>query len=94
MRYRKVRAAAEAAANLQKAEKLGRFWGTHRGVLWQRRSWGGSGARTAGWCGRWGVGLDTDTVKWTVKPLSSHLVAQKMNSPTDSLRTSYVRDAP
>eukprot|EP00976_Prorocentrum_cordatum_P111851 1195434-Prorocentrum_minimum.AAC.5 len=35
MRYRKVRAAAEAAANLQKAEKLGRFWGTHRGVLWQ-----------------------------------------------------------
>eukprot|EP00976_Prorocentrum_cordatum_P089488 1187744-Prorocentrum_minimum.AAC.1 len=39
-------------------------------------------------------GLDTDTVKLTVKPLFSHLVTREFNSPTNSLRTSYVRVEP
>eukprot|EP00959_Pyramimonas_sp_CCMP1952_P374122 7834965-Pyramimonas_sp.AAC.2 len=34
--------------------------------------------------------LDTGAVELTVKPLSSHLVTRKLNSPTNSLRTPYM----
>eukprot|EP00976_Prorocentrum_cordatum_P064620 1177561-Prorocentrum_minimum.AAC.1 len=36
------------------------------------------------------LGLDTDTVKLTVKTLSSHLITQEFNSPINFSRTPYV----
>eukprot|EP00976_Prorocentrum_cordatum_P095135 1190064-Prorocentrum_minimum.AAC.4 len=40
------------------------------------------------------VRLDTDTVELTVKTLLSHLITREFNSPTNSLRTQYVRVEP
>ena len=41
------------------------------------------------------LGLDTDTVKRTVKRLSSHLVTlERFNYPANSVRTPYVRVEP
>eukprot|EP00976_Prorocentrum_cordatum_P062033 1176557-Prorocentrum_minimum.AAC.5 len=37
------------------------------------------------------LGLDTDTVKLTVKTLSGHLITGEFDSPTNSLRSPYVR---
>eukprot|EP00959_Pyramimonas_sp_CCMP1952_P117646 2459356-Pyramimonas_sp.AAC.1 len=39
------------------------------------------------------LGLDTDTVKWTVKSLSSRLVTRKFNSPANSSRRRQERAA-
>eukprot|EP00959_Pyramimonas_sp_CCMP1952_P024201 508009-Pyramimonas_sp.AAC.1 len=38
--------------------------------------------------------IDTDTVELAVKTLSSHLITRESDSPTESLRTPYVRVEP
>eukprot|EP00976_Prorocentrum_cordatum_P103894 1193653-Prorocentrum_minimum.AAC.1 len=40
------------------------------------------------------LAFDTDTVKLTVTTLSSHLITREFNSPTNYLRTPYVRVEP
>eukprot|EP00976_Prorocentrum_cordatum_P020446 415414-Prorocentrum_minimum.AAC.8 len=59
-------------------------WHVHRTVYDVVTLFRDGSARTGG---AFALGLDADTVKWSVKLLPSHFVTREFDSPADSLRT-------